>query len=72
MRVRRNPMPSERFFLGQDCSGHWYIVPLKRAREFNAWSELDENDEDAWDVPSYARRIGGPGSITFTEPQDGR
>jgi hypothetical protein len=60
-----------RFFLSRDDSGHWYLVQADHRTEWNAWCELDEDDEAAWDTPAFARRLGGsPGRITFTDPQE--
>ena len=59
-----------RYFLGQDQSCHWYIVPVDKYVEFDSWTSLDEDDPASWDEPEYARRIDGAGSITFTDPQE--
>lgn len=61
------PRP-ERFFLDLDGSAHWYIVPEARRAEWDAWTSLSEDDEASWDVPDYAKRIGSPSSVTFTNP----
>jgi hypothetical protein len=54
----------ERYFIGTDCSGHRYIVPLSRREEWDAWSDIPEDDERSWDEPEYAERIEG-GLLTF-------
>jgi hypothetical protein len=56
----------ERFFVGTDCSSHRYIVPWARKAEWDAWTEIDEDDERAWDVPDYATFLDG-GTLTFTD-----
>lgn len=56
----------ERFFLDQDQSSHWYLVPVKRRAEWNAWCDLDEDDERSWTPPEWAVRLGGgPQAVTF-------
>ena len=71
---RPAPEPSgpsaERFFLGQDSSSHWYIVPVSRTEDWLAWRDLDEDDERAWTAPDYARAVGGsPFLVTFADPK---
>ena len=59
-----------RYFLDQDQSSHWYIVPLDRQEEWREWCNLDEDDEAAWDEPDYVQRIGGsPALVTFENPR---
>ncbi len=43
-----------RFFLGRDESSHWYLVPVERKEEWDAWTELSEDDEESWDERSFA------------------
>jgi hypothetical protein len=50
---------TERYFLDQDNSSHWYVVPVARQEEWDAWCNLDEDDERAWEVPSWARPVNG-------------
>lgn len=57
----------ERYFIGVDNSSHRYYVPVDRRKEFEAWSELDEEDESGWDAPEYATLIDG--EFTFTDPR---
>lgn len=61
---------SERFFLAQDNDAHWYVVPVARRGEWEAWCAIPDEDERAWDAPEWARRVGGaPGLVTFTDPE---
>ena len=61
---------TERYFLSTDNDSHWYVVPVARLSEWNAWLEISEDDERAWDVPGFARAIGGaPCLVTFTLPE---
>lgn len=59
-----------RYFLDTDCSGHWYIVPVTNKRQWDNWTNIDEEDERSWKVPKYVQAVGGhPSIITFTDPQ---
>ena len=60
---------TQRFFLGCDSSGHDYLVPVERREDFNRWSDLPEDDPEGWEEPSYATRIDGPYTLTFTDPK---
>jgi hypothetical protein len=54
----------------QDNDCHWYVVPLANCAEWEAWLEIPEDDERAWDVPTFAKPVGGsPILVTFTDPQ---
>jgi hypothetical protein len=55
-----------RYFIGGDNSGHEYVVPVDRHTEWNAWTELPEDDERGWTEPVYAMRIDG--TLTFCAP----
>lgn len=58
-----------RYFLDQDSSCHWYIVPEQHRQEWQKWRELDEDNEDAWESPKYAKILDGyPSAVTFTNP----
>ena len=60
-----------RFFLSQDNSGHWYIVPCAIAKEWEKWCELPEDDEASWNPPKGALAVGGcPSRISFTDPKE--
>lgn len=60
-----------RYFLSQDNSCHWYIVPVDKRAEWSAWRELDDDDERSWDVPEFATELSGaPSNVTFTDPRD--
>ena len=59
---------SESYFLSQDNSSHWYVVPVSRVDDWNYWVNLPEDDEDGWETPDYAREVGGaPSLVTFTD-----
>jgi len=47
-----------------DNSGHSYIIPVGYLNDWNAFCELDEDDERGWNVPDWAKRIDG-GRVTF-------
>lgn len=58
-----------RFFLDQDNSSHWYLVPVADRVEWFAWQDLESDDEASWDAPAFACRIDDPQIITFSEPE---
>jgi hypothetical protein len=61
----------ERFFLDQDSSCHWYLVPVACRDQWETWCELNEDDERSWDPPAFARRLAGsPSWVTFENPVD--
>lgn len=58
-----------RFILTQDNDSHWYVVPVDKMAEWDAWLEIDADDERAWDAPDFARPVGGaPSLVTFENP----
>ena len=58
---------AEVYFLSQDQSGHWYVVPEAREAEWSAWCDISEEDERAWEAPDFAVRVGGaPCLVRFT------
>ena len=60
----------DRFFLTQDNDSHWFIVPVDKRDEWDEWCEIPSNDERAWDVPDFARALGGsPSNVTFENPR---
>jgi hypothetical protein len=61
---------SGRFFLAQDNSGHWYVVPFVNRHEWHAWCDIPEDDERAWTAPPFAQEVGGsPSRVTFLSPE---
>lgn len=56
-----------RYFLGHDDSGHDYAVPIERQAEWLAWLAIPEDDERAWEAPTYA--IALDGRFTFSDPR---
>lgn len=61
-------MKTERYFIGGDNSGHEYLVPVSKAKEWGEWTLIPEDDERSWDEPDYAERIDG-GTLTFENPE---
>jgi len=63
-------MNEERFFLGRDNSGHWYLIPLSHYDDYIRWNNLDKDDPESWDAPDWMKRLdGSPSRITFLDPQ---
>jgi hypothetical protein len=55
-----------RYFLDRDNDGHWYLVPADKRDEWDAWTDLDPDDEASWDVPEWAMSLGyAPSLVTF-------
>lgn len=70
---RYNENKSERFFFSQDCSCHWYMVPLSLKSE---WDRLNTDDDDDYDTIeefektfSKYRTGGGISNISFEDPE---
>lgn len=60
---------TERFYLSRDNDLHWYIIPADKRDEWASFLEIDPEDERAWNVPEFARPVGGsPLMVTFTDP----
>jgi hypothetical protein len=59
-----------RFFIAQAHDRTWCRVEEARRKEWNEWMELDDTDEKAWFIPSYAEPIPDmtPSGITFENP----
>lgn len=65
------PALGEKYFLDQDQSCHWYLIPEKHRDDWQEYSSLDENDEFSWETPHYARRLDGHASrVVFTNPEE--
>jgi hypothetical protein len=59
---------SEYFFLTTDDSGHWYVVPLDKTKEWQDWVDMDGNIPESWDAPTWAYEVGGcPSKIIFKD-----
>lgn len=54
------------YFMDQDDDCHWYIIEADKRTEWNAWLNLDGDDESSWNVPDFARSIDNPSLIVFT------
>lgn len=54
------------FRLACDNDSHWYVIPVDKSADWNAWTELDQDDEAAWEAPEYAVALhGSPCHIDF-------
>lgn len=62
----------ERFVLTTDGDSHWYVVPLDKLSDWEAWIEsLDAENGEA--PPKWARpTCGHPSRVTFTCPRIGQ
>lgn len=60
----------QKYFLSQDNSCHWYVIPDDKRQEWEDWCNLDEDDEASWNVPEFAIEVGGsPFRVTFENPE---
>jgi len=70
MSTQQTEGTSERFYLSRDNDSHWYVIPAAKRREWEEWLDIPEDDERAWEVPDFARPVGGsPTLVTFTDPE---
>lgn len=61
---------TERFFLSMDNDSLWFIIPVSRQKDWEDWTDLPEDSEEAWSAPTptWAKQIGGsPTRVTFTD-----
>ena len=59
----------DRYFLGRDGSGHWYLVPEVNRSDWDQWRDIGEDDPASWEPPIFADRIfGSPSFLTFEKP----
>ena len=57
------------YFMDTDDSGHWYVIPESKRKEWEEWANLPEDDPAGWDEPDYAHSVGGsPAQVTFQRP----
>jgi hypothetical protein len=49
--------------LAQDNDAHWYVIPVDKTEEFNAWCALDDEDENGWVAPYYTIPVCGSYSL---------
>jgi hypothetical protein len=58
------------YFLSQDNSCHWYIVPAYKEQDWLDWLSLNEDDEKSWEPPKFVIRINGsPSKVRFINPR---
>jgi hypothetical protein len=55
----------QKYFLVQDNSCHWYVIPEDKKDEWDTFCDLPEDDEASWEVPEFARDVDGPHSVAF-------
>jgi hypothetical protein len=57
---------NKRFFMDQDNDCHWYIIEADKRKEWDAWLNLDSDDEASWNVPDFAQGIDHPRFVEFS------
>lgn len=57
----------KKYYLEQDNSSHWYVIPVDKENEWGKWCEIPEEDEKSWEIPTFAESVGGsPSLVLFT------
>lgn len=55
-----------KYHLDTDNSGHWYIIPTDKRKDWDKFVNLDENNTESWNTPKWAKPINGaPQEISF-------
>lgn len=57
-----------KYFLDQDNSFHWYIIPDENRKQWEEWKEIPEENELAWTAPAFSKIINGPSDVVFENP----
>jgi hypothetical protein len=52
--------------MDQDDDCHWYIIEADKRKEWDAWLNLDSEDETSWNVPEFAQEIDQPRFVEFS------
>ena len=61
------PRPNMEYFLSQDNSGHWILVPQPIRAWWFKYLEIPDDDERSWVLPEGCIEVGGaPESIVFS------
>ena len=64
--MSETPCNPDASYLTTDNDSHWFIVPVSRRAEWEAWLEIDSDDERAWTPPTFAVAVGGsPSCVEF-------
>lgn len=51
-----------KYFIDRDESGDWFLIPVDKQDEWEAWLESDE------DIPEFAEYIDNPSDVVFENP----
>ena len=57
-----------KYKLVSDDSGHDYVIPSDKSKEWYDFLEIPDDDPRSWDVPDWAIGIGG--ELEFENPTD--
>lgn len=57
---------TQRWFIDQDDSCHWYLIKVEDKEEFSRL--LEEEEYDAFEDRFCGNRIDGPHRLTFENP----
>lgn len=57
---------NNKFRLAQDQDCHWYVIPSGKREAWRDFCDLDQDSEEAWEVPDWADPVGGsPSNVVF-------
>jgi len=57
----------EKHILVQDNDCHWFVIPDAQRKDWDEWCSIDSDDPKSWNVPDYAKEVGGsPSRVKFT------
>ncbi|MBE9572592.1 MAG: hypothetical protein IMF11_18355 [Proteobacteria bacterium] len=56
------------YILVQDDDCHWYIIPHLKIAEWEKWFSDPFDDNEHWELPKWAKAVGGsPSLVLFKE-----
>ena len=55
------------YILVKDNDAHYFVIPYNELQKWDAWRNLDPDDEKSWDVPDFAEEVGGSPSLVRFE-----
>lgn len=55
----------KKYSLTRDNDCHWYLIPVENQDDWEAWLDIDSDDEASWNVPDFAEAVDGPHSVEF-------
>ncbi len=53
------------YFLDQDQSCHWYIIPMDKRKEWEDWNNLGKTSPESEILPKFCKPITHPRNVCF-------